>query len=260
MQDHIELSRNEFFSEGLIARGLKQFYPRHELVPRHDHPWAQLVFAASGSLQVNTHDASWIVPTTRAIWIPADVEHWHQVRADVAMRTLYINVAGSAFEWPDQCIALDVSHLLREVILHCVDLDSLLHSDAEAVRALGFLSDLIKSSNELNVHLPRPKDRRSVAVADALIADCSLSPEELALASGASIRTLQRLFLKETGLRLSEWRQLARMHAAVVLLADGVSVAEVAEQTGYQSSSAFGVAFKATFGVPASEYIVKPRV
>lgn len=254
MQNRHLLSRSDFFSPALIARGLKQSYARHELVPAHEHPWAQLVFTQSGSLQVNTQDASWIVPTTRAIWIPAETEHWHLVRADVAMRTLYINTSDSGFNWPGQCVALEVSTLLREVILYCVELDLLSSDDREAVRAIGFLSDLLMSSTHLNIHLPRPRDRRSIAAADAMIADCTQSIDVLAEASGASIRTLQRLFLKETGLRLSEWHQLARMHAAVVLLSDGLSIAEVAEQTGYQSTSAFGVAFKANFGVSASGY------
>jgi hypothetical protein len=36
------------------------------VLPAHRHGWGQLVFAASGVMQVVTEDAAWTVPPTRA--------------------------------------------------------------------------------------------------------------------------------------------------------------------------------------------------
>ncbi len=50
----------------------------------------------------------------------------------------------------------------------------------------------------------------------------------------------------------SEWRQQARLIAAVILLADGVAVSRVAEEIGYASQSTFTNMFrKATGKMPA---------
>jgi AraC-like DNA-binding protein len=83
-------------------------------------------------------------------------------------------------------------------------------------------------------------------------AEASLA--ELARGAGASLRTLQRLFLAETGLSLDAWRGRARMQQAVVSLSNGAPVTEAALECGYQSPSAFIAAFKRTFGSTPGRY------
>jgi len=83
-------------------------------------------------------------------------------------------------------------------------------------------------------------------------AEASLA--ELARGSGASRRTLQRLFLAQTGLPLETWRGRARMQKAVVSLSAGASVTAAALDAGYQSPSAFIAAFKRIFGVTPARY------
>ena len=39
----------------------------------HTHPDHQLAWAASGVLMVRTRDATWVLPPTRALWIPAGI-------------------------------------------------------------------------------------------------------------------------------------------------------------------------------------------
>ena len=76
----------------------------------------------------------------------------------------------------------------------------------------------------------------------------------MAHGAGASLRTLQRLFLAQTGLSLEAWRGRARMQQAVVALSAGAPVTEAALDAGYQSASAFIAAFKRAFGVTPSRY------
>jgi AraC-like DNA-binding protein len=66
--------------------------------------------------------------------------------------------------------------------------------------------------------------------------------------SGASTRTLQRLFLDETGLGFSEWRQRLRLLHAAALLGSGASVTEAGLDAGYTSASAFIAAFRKQMG------------
>src|SRR5882672_9916492 len=41
----------------------------------HTHDDHQLAWAASGVLTVRTRESAWVLPTTRALWIPAGLPH-----------------------------------------------------------------------------------------------------------------------------------------------------------------------------------------
>src|SRR5215831_13893107 len=63
----------------------------HDVTQRdHDHEWHQLTFAARGHLEVLTDDARHIVPSDRAVWVPAGTKHTEVTRAPVSMRSIYI--------------------------------------------------------------------------------------------------------------------------------------------------------------------------
>jgi AraC-like DNA-binding protein len=62
------------------------------------------------------------------------------------------------------------------------------------------------------------------------------------------VRTLQRIFLEEKGLRFVEWRQRLRLIHAVTALNAGASVTEAGAAAGYASTSAFIAAFRAQMG------------
>ena len=66
--------------------------------------------------------------------------------------------------------------------------------------------------------------------------------------SGASARTIQRLFREETGLRFAEWRRRLRLLRALELLGDGTSVTAAGIEAGYDSTSAFVAAFRREMG------------
>jgi AraC-like DNA-binding protein len=165
------------------------------------------------------------------------------------MRTLYIapKLAGGL---PKDCVGLDVPPLLRELIVHIVGL-GMLHegqSDHEALAQVAV--GLLKAPSALPSSLPWPRDRRATAAAERLLADPSAPAElaDLARGAGASGRTLQRLFLDETGFGFSEWRQRLRLLHAAALLGEGVSVTDAGLEAGYASTSAFIAAFKKQLG------------
>ncbi|PYQ60799.1 MAG: AraC family transcriptional regulator, partial [Acidobacteria bacterium] len=81
---------------------------------------------------------------------------------------------------------------------------------------------------------------------------------EVARASAASERTLERLFRAETGLPFGVWRQRARLLRALQLLAEGGAVAEVANAIGYESTSAFVAAFRRALGTTPGRYFKRP--
>ena len=106
------------------------------------------------------------------------------------------------------------------------------------------------------LHLPQPRDRRLLRVTEAL-RQAPQDPRPLAAwaeVAGASPRTLARLFLSETGMSFRAWRQQARLLQALVCLAEGQAVTELALDLGYESPSAFIAAFKRAYGVTPARY------
>jgi AraC-like DNA-binding protein len=229
----------------------------HEL-PFHDHAWAQVIYADCGVMQVRTREAAWLVPPSRAIWVPADVEHSIRMRGRVGMRTLY--VAPGPQRWPADCRALEVTPLLKALILHLVAMKTLDPRQPSHERLVGVLADLLESSERGPLTLPLPRDGRARALAERILENpgCDSTLPELARDVGASVRTLQRRFQAETGFSLDAWRVRARMEQGVVALSEGASVTEAALAAGYRSAGAFTGAFKRTFGVPPSRYESRP--
>jgi AraC-like DNA-binding protein/quercetin dioxygenase-like cupin family protein len=245
--------------DGYPVRGLAVTYPDGHRLNAHTHPWAQLVYAASGVMQVETPAATWLVPPTRAIWVPGRTPHAIRMRGAVAMRTLYLTPVD-----PDArlqaCRALEVKPLLRELILHIVRIGLLDLDRAEHERMAGLLLDLLAEGETAPLDLPLPRDARARALAERLLADpADPAPlAELARGAGASLRTLQRLFLKESGLSLEAWRARLRMQQALVSLSAAAPVTQAALDAGYQSPSAFIAAFKRAFGVTPARYRARP--
>jgi len=239
--------------DGFPVRGLAVTYRDGSRLDRHTHPWAQLVFAASGTMRVATPDAAWLAPPTRAIWVPGGTPHEIEMRGTVAMRTLYLATDDPRLV---VCRAIEVVPLLRELILHVVRLGMLDVDDLGHARIEGLLLDLLAEAQTVPFQLPLPADPRARALADRILAEpgAEASLAELAGHVGASLRTLQRLFLAGTGLSLEAWRGRARMQQAVVSLSTGAPVTEAALDAGYQSPSAFIAAFKKAFGVTPAKW------
>jgi AraC-like DNA-binding protein len=241
------------------VRSLSYDYASGHRVPPHVHDWHQLVHAVRGVMTLTTDGGSWIVPANRAVWVPALVEHAIRMSGPVSMRTLYLDPR-VARELPRACRVVDVAPLLRELIVEVVARGGLDRRVARERHLACVLLDQIRAAPAIGVHLPEPTDPRARRIADRL-ADDPADPRALAAlarGSGASPRTLQRLFRAETGMTFDAWRRQLRLAHALTRLAGGGSVTEVALDAGYASVSAFVSIFRRTFGETPGR--VRPRV
>jgi AraC-like DNA-binding protein len=219
----------------------------------HDHAENQLVYPSTGLLQVSTTAGSWVVPPHRAIWLPAAVAHSHRAYGATQMRGL----AFSAAVRPDldQPTVVEVSGLLREIILELTDNPALPPADRADLHRIALRQ--LTPAPALRFHLPQPRDVRLRDVTDLLTADPGdeRTLAELGGAVGVGERTLSRLFRRETGLTFPQWRAQLRLHHSLTLLAIGQSVTATAIACGYQNPSAFIAAFRETFGTtPAAHH------
>lgn len=244
--------------DGFAVRSLALTFRPGAVLGRHAHAWGQLVFASAGVMRVATEAATWLVPPTKAIWIPAGLSHQILFSGEVAMRTLYI-APERAVPLPAAPRTLEVAPLLRELILHILAIGMLDPKRPHHDRMAGLLIDLLLEARPQDLSLPQPHDPRAQTLATLLRErpDDARDLPTLAREAGASLRTLQRIFLRDTGLTLEGWRQKARLIHAVARLTAGASVTEAALASGYRSLGAFISAFSRQFEVTPGRYLAR---
>jgi AraC-like DNA-binding protein len=222
-------------------------------IARHTHAWAQVAYASRGVLRVATAGTTWMVPPSRAIWVPPYVTHEVVIVEDAFLRTLYVNesVIPSGL---DACRVVEVSGLLREVIA-AFDTPGLSSAREGLLGALAL--DELTRSEPLPLSVPMPNEKRLRALCEAVIADPANadSLEGWAASVGASTRTIARLFRQELGVSFSQWRQQAILARAIPLLSQGRPLSHVAQELGYQSQSAFSAMLRRAFGQSPRAFI-----
>jgi AraC-like DNA-binding protein len=222
-------------------------------IARHTHAWAQVAYASRGVLRMATVGTTWMVPPSRAIWVPPYVTHEVVIVEDAFLRTLYVNESVIP-PGLDACRVVEVSGLLREVIA-ALDTPGL---TSARERLLGTLAlDELTRSEPLPLSVPMPSEKRLRALCEAVIADPANtdSLERWASTVGASTRTIARLFRQELGVSFSQWRQQAILARAIPLLSQGRPLSHVAQELGYQSQSAFSAMFRRAFGESPRAFI-----
>jgi AraC-like DNA-binding protein len=254
----------------------------------HSHAWAQLAYCATGVVQVTAEgdgdggEITYIVPPSRAVWIAPGAQHHITVLEAAEFRTLYIDASATPKGWSG-CRVLVVSPLLRESISALEDMGPHAALPPEgAVFALGrpggkkpperplapsreqLLSGLVLDElthadiQALGVPMPHPQtgDKRLRALCEAVLRAPAqrATLAEWAADTGASERTVARLFRDELDLSYQQWRQQAILAHALPLLTRGQSVSAVAAASGYASDSAFSAMFKAAMGQPPSHF------
>jgi AraC-like DNA-binding protein len=248
-----------FTLAGQGVAALARFYERGTRLGLHAHAEAQLLFAASGVMQVTTPKGRWLVPPRRAVWVPPRSEHAVDMLTDLEMRSLYIAPIWLAShpELPrlGREFVVAVGTLLRELVLAMF----VTGADPRRIDLLARLALFeLAEAEDGATFMPMPSDPRARRVAEQVLAEPANIRDlaDLSRAAGASPRTITRLFPAETDLTFKEWRQRARILASVEVLDSGrVPVSEVAARLGFSSAAAFGHAFRQVLGITPGEFV-----
>jgi AraC-like DNA-binding protein len=222
----------------------------------HAHDDHQIAWAPEGVLAVLTERGNYVLPPTRALWIPARTSHETSAFGAALLRSVYLRTRRCPIRWAKPTPVV-VTPLLAELIRH---LDDPALPGDERRRAEAVLFDLLHPLPVATIDFRLPDDDRARRVAEGLLADPAdqRTLDAWGRKVGASSRTLARAFLAETGLTFGRWRTLVRLQAALPQLADGTAVGVVAGRVGYRTASAFVAAFRANTGVTPGRYFQEP--
>ncbi|MEF7615639.1 helix-turn-helix transcriptional regulator [Aquincola sp. MAHUQ-54] len=251
---------------------------RHRLTPEqfvvpHSHPWAQFVFSSTGVTRLTTAHGSYIVPPSRSVWVPPGVEHAVTVLSETDLFTLYfLQPSGRcgpqvprAEEAPwRQCRVLEVSDLLRALVM---SMDVVPDADGGPVpppretlqreaRLSALILDELRRAQPIPLGVDLPADKRLRALCEAVIDDPTrhATLAGWARGTGASARTVARLFQQELGTSFGQWRQQVLLAKAVAMAAHRQPMKRIAADLGYASASAFTAMVRRSVGMPPARF------
>lgn len=240
----------------------------------HRHDWGQLVFSMTGAVRVSTEgiqaaawpaaSATYIVPPSRAVWIPPGIVHAVTAIEQCDLRTLYVGPGLLAGEPWQTGRVLEVSPLLRELVLALPTLPDPPppEDDEEAARRRGIEQLVIaelRRARPLALGVALPQDARLRKLCEAMLREPGRHAglDEWALEAGASPRTLSRLFREQLGTSFAQWRSQLLLAHALTLAARGQPMSHIAAELGYASASAFTAMVTRTVGMPPSRFFAE---
>ena len=249
----LDLSNHE--SSAFPVTGVVGRYPAGHIVPEHAHRRGHLLYAAEGVLLVEAATGHWLVPPTAAVWLRPGISHRLVITVPVEVHGIFIDESAAKHLPSEDCV-LHVSGLLRELIGALTSLDpKSVHSRREQLLADLFMEEL-GLQRPLPFHLPWPSDAQIQHVCDQLVQDPShpALADDWAAKLAMSTKTFHRRFQKSTGLTFGRWRQQMRLMSSMAQLLEGAPITQVALSSGYESHSAYAVAFKKHFGLSPSAF------
>jgi AraC-like DNA-binding protein len=232
-------------------------YPANWHIEPHAHTKHQLIYAVRGVMVVQAQAGRWVVPPTRAIWMVAGMPHEIRCIGEVHMRSLLV-ASDAAPNLLGETQAVSISPLLRELIRAAMEVRQPCLPGTRDDRVMRLILDEMRVLPVLPLHLQMPSDPRLLRICERLQRqlDDASTMADWAGRLAVDVKTIQRLFVKETGMTFGQWRQQARLLRALELLATGAKVVDVALALGYESPGAFATMFRKQFGQTPSQFFI----
>jgi len=252
--DHLELAR----SYGVTLSQTK-------LIPPASETWNQLVYASKGVLTLRTEVGTWVVPPFRAVWLPANMRSSLEMVGQTALRMIYLKKAkatqsGLSFD-AEKCAVINVTPLLRELILRVVRIGALYTNLPYHRRIAGLIHDELRMIDTVPLQLPYPKSGQALTFVTSVerSIDTTMNIQRALRESGSSRRTMERMIRSETGMSLGQWVRRRKLLEGLRCLVGGETASTVAFKLGYNSPSAFIAMFKRELGATPGSYFSIPR-
>lgn len=220
----------------------------------HAQPLGRLLFAEKGVLHIRAAGKQLLVPACYCAWIPAKMEHeiWSGTNEHV-IRNVYFEsdfCANAAFH---TLAVFNGSRLFCEMIRHTERWHSNPDEDIYELSFATVLRQMMpdEMKKTFTVALPTSADTSFQQAIEYIHANfaASITIADLLPIGNFSLRTLQRLFIRETGLSFSSYLKITRIIKAVELLSSSnMRSSEVAWEVGYSSIPTFNNTFREVTG------------
>lgn len=221
----------------------------------HTHAFGQITSALSGSMYVGTPNRVHLLCSAMAIWIPPDTRHW--LRYGARNEMIYVDVSREeAQHLGGNCRVVGMTPLLENLMTATVPSAAPKRSTTHIATLHTLLRQEFIAAADVPLSVAMPHDRRIIGAAHRALEDPGEVGKSGDWLSGvaAGRKTVERLFVAETGLTPARWLRQVRVLHAITRLAAGDKVCMVALDMGYESASAFSYMFRRTIGVCPSRF------
>lgn len=240
-------------------RGKARLMAHQMNIEPHQHDWGQLVFSITGAVRVSTERNTYIVPPSRAVWIPPGIVHAVSAIERADLRTLYL-LPGLLGDSPwSSCRVLEVAPLLRELVL-ALPTDPAATPEQPRERLLTqLIVNELGQARTLRLGVELPQDKRLRRLCEAMLDAPGRFTrlDSWAAEVGASTRTVSRLFRDELGTSYAQWRSQVLLAHALSMAARQRPMSHIASELGYASASAFTAMVTRTVGMPPSRFFAE---
>lgn len=243
----------------------KSIYCHHDLmgehlIPTHYHLKAQFLYTEGGIIHVTTETHTYFLPARHFMWIPAGTAHSiHTSSESAIMRNLYFPVASSDHEFYMKEGIYPADDLLMQLMLFTNRWNGHLKKGSRHYTIANAIKAILPETctTQLHLSLPFAKDARLENILSYL--DQNLGEtilfSDLAHRFGFSERSLYRLFEKDLGMSFIQYFTIRRVLKAMELLLEKkLSVNEIAQAVGYNSTPTFSNTFFKVLGMRPTEY------
>jgi len=230
----------------------------------HKHKKAQLIYVDSGFQYLTVADKKYVVPQYHAAWIPSDAMHKTNTHsAYIKLMVLFFDIAVSQPFYEEVVIFL-APPVLREMIRYAEKWSNNPMEQADETIFLGALLHELPNfvAQSLQLHLIVPEDTRLTKAMNYLHANYTgeLQIHKLSELAALSVRSLERIFKKQTGLTLIKYQQMLRIIKSLELLStQTLTISEIAFQVGYKSVQAYHKSFHSLMGSSPSDFLKRMR-
>jgi AraC-like DNA-binding protein len=227
--------------------------PPAAIPPRVHDDEHLLLWQVRGTSTLHVDGVAHVLTMGHALWLPAGVGHRGTVHANSVLLPMFFPVASAATTLRRPTL-ISVDREMRNLFLAEVQMSYTVIQPA--IDLSSQILALIESCPAASTLLPMPTSESARAVADHLRRNPG-DPRgltELAAQVHTSVRSLERIFLAETGTTVRAWRMQARMETAATLLRAGATVGAVASRVGYADAASLRRAFRRHYGMGPAEY------
>ncbi|MGC0366391.1 AraC-like DNA-binding protein [Rhodococcus sp. 27YEA15] len=236
-----------------VIAGMDEVVSRETHWDAHSHPTHELLWNERGASSSTVGSRTWTITPTVGLWMPAGVLHSSMAPAGTWYRAVHFGI-DSVPSLSDVPVTVEVTPLLRNLLERLTD--DTLGSYSRSLTESMVIDVLAPSPHELLVQIPELPLLRPLVETIQNDPSDSRTLSDWATLLDVSPRTITRVFRSETGLSFGRWVAAVRAQRAVILLAHGLDLSEVAERVGYHSTSAFGAAFRRVTGATPGTFRV----